>query len=55
MMKETNTTRAFTRFISVSVVVLMTTTLGLAVVPDSIRRQDHCGGVRSHRRSSDER
>ena len=33
-MKETNTTRAFTRFMSVSVIVLMATTLGVAVVPD---------------------
>ena len=33
-MKETHITRAFTRFMSVSVIVLMATTLGVAVVPD---------------------
>ncbi len=36
-MKETNTTRAFTRCMSVPVIVLMATTLGVAVVPDGNR------------------
>ena len=36
-MNETHTTRAFTRCMSVSVLVLMATTLGVAVVPDRNR------------------
>lgn len=36
-MKEINTTRASTRFMSVSAIVLMATTLGVAAVPDGNR------------------
>ena len=45
-MKETHTTRAFTRFMSVFVIVLMATTLSVAVVPDGNRDLTFGGGGR---------
>ena len=45
-MKETHTTRAVTRFMSVFVMVLMATTLSVAVVPDGNRHLTFGGGGR---------